>query len=376
MGKIYIYGCGNNGKNLLEIVKANDSQVEAFIDRDTQKHNTVVCGILCISLESAMMRGAKEDIVLVSPSNSADIVRLLEDNGFKKVFDMHKLADRSKFFIPKKVTEDDFEVVAPFNRYDSPYPDLEEIYKEEDKLFCKDKEVNDINLNIDRQKELISKMWEINAVDWSGEASDGHRYYSDNDWFGKGSADCLYYMMRIINPKKIIEVGSGFSTSVMLDTNNAYFDNHIKISCIEPYPERLKSLLMESDNLEIHETYLQNIPLEFFDQLQINDILFIDSSHVAKTNSDINYLFFEILPCLQSGVYIHFHDMFWPFEYPKKWIYQGRGYNELYLLRAFLMNNRDYSIQYFGNYLCKMHGDLLGGKLENCGENSLWIRKN
>lgn len=296
MEKIYIYGSGSNGKNLLEIVKANGSRVEAFIDEDAQKQNTVICGIPCFGLERAADRGVKEDIVLVSPHNSAVIVKTLENRGFKKVFDMHKLADRSKYFMPKKVAEDDFEGVAPFNRFDSPYPDLEGIYRDRDKLFSKDKKVNDINLNIHRQKELVSKMRKINEPHWIKEAGDGHRYYLNNDWFGKGSADCLYYMMRIVNPKMIVEVGSGFSTGVMLDTNNTYFDRQIKISCIEPYPERLKSLLMESDNIEIHETYLQNISLNFFDQLQANDILFIDSSHVAKTNSDINYLFFEILP--------------------------------------------------------------------------------
>lgn len=376
MEKIYIYGCGDNGRNLLEIIRANGNRVEAFIDGNDKKHNTMISGIRCIGLESAMEKGAKEDIVLVSPHNSEGIIKTLLDNGFKRIFDVHRLADKSKYFIPKRVADDDFEGVAPFNRYDSPYPDLGKIYENADRLFCKNKEIVDIDLDIDRQKELISKMQEIKEMNWNEEAGDGYRYYSNNNWFGKGSADCLYYMMRILNPQRIIEVGSGFSTSVMLDINNAYFNDGIRIVCIEPYSERLKSLLFITDNIEIHETYLQDIELECFEQLQKDDILFIDSSHMAKTNSDLTYLFFEILPRLKSGVYIHFHDIFWPFEYPEKWIYEGRGYNELYMLRAFLMNNKDYSIQYFGDYLCKMHGDILGDKLKDCGTNSIWIRKN
>jgi len=85
---------------------------------------------------------------------------------------------------------------------------------------------------------------------------------------------------------------------------------------IEPYPERLESLLKNNDSVTIHKNRLQEIPIEIFEGLNKNDILFIDSTHVSKFNSDVNYVFHKILPVLASGVHIHFHDVFYPFEYP------------------------------------------------------------
>lgn len=201
------------------------------------------------------------------------------------------------------------------------------------------------------------------------------RYYQNNVWFLKDSADALYYMMRILEPQNIIEVGSGFSTAVMLDTNEKYMDHRVTITSIEPNAKRLKSLLKPEDNIEIHEKSLQEIPTVFFEKLKRNDILFIDSSHVAKTNSDVTYILFEILPRLSDGVYIHFHDLFYPFVYPKKWVYEGRAYNEAYMLRAFLMNNEKYSIQLFGDMFLHTDVHKIPNHLRGCGAGSLWIKK-
>lgn len=115
--------------------------------------------------------------------------------------------------------------------------------------------------------------------------------------------------------------------------------------------------------------------MSVFEKLEENDILFIDSSHVSKMDSDVNFLFFEILPRLKSGVYIHFHDVFYPFIYPKEWIYEGRAYNEMYILRAFLMNNAQYKIQLFGHMLEYQCMDKIPKHLKGCGSGSLWIKK-
>lgn len=105
-----------------------------------------------------------------------------------------------------------------------------------------------------------------------------------------------------------------------------------------------------------------------------NDILFIDSSYISKMNSDVNYLFFNILPQLTEGVYIHFYDIMYPFLYPSKWIYERRVYNEMYILRAFLMNNKEYSVQLFGDMMSKKYADLFG-ELRGVGQGSFWMRK-
>lgn len=289
---------------------------------------------------------------------------------------MQKRLRRIKFFYPTTFTYTDYLYARPFNYYESPYPDIVEIHKKEKQIFTDDKEVLDIDFNIDRQFELIKMMQDINLPQWSvNKENSVYRYYYENKWFRKECAEALYYMLRIIKPKRIIEIGSGFSTAVMLDTNENYFNNQMEILSIEPRANRLKELLKPEDNLKIYEKDLQEVSLDFFDILDNDDILFIDSSHVSKINSDVNYLFFEILPRIKKNVYIHFHDMFYPFTYPSEWIYQGRAYNEMYLLRAFLMNNKQYSIQLFGDMLQKKCSDKIDIKLRGCGTGSIWIKK-
>ncbi len=130
-------------------------------------------------------------------------------------------------------------------------------------------------------------------------------------------------MLRILSPKKFIEVGSGFTSAVTLDTNEFYLDNKIELTFIKPNANLLKSILKKTDNINLIEKGLQDVPLDVFEQLESGDVLFIDSTHVSKIGSDVNYLFFEILPRLKKGVYIHLHDIFYPFEYPKQWILDG-----------------------------------------------------
>jgi hypothetical protein len=119
---------------------------------------------------------------------------------------------------------------------------------------------------------------------------------------------------------------------------------------------------------------------ELFDQLNENDILFIDSTHVSKTNSDVNKILFEILPRLKRGVLIHFHDIFYPFEYPKEWVLQwnGFGWNEDYILKAFLMYNNQFKIVMFNTFLEHFHKEWFKENMPLCLENeggSIWLQK-
>jgi hypothetical protein len=186
-------------------------------------------------------------------------------------------------------------------------------------------------------------------------------------------------MIRFLKPKRIIEIGSGFSSAVMLDTNELFFNNQINLTFIEPYPERLFSLISEKDKNATHiiQNEVQSVPLETFAQLQAGDILFIDSSHIIKTGSDVNYVIFEVLPILKPGVLIHFHDIFYPFEYPKEWVYAGRNWNEDYFLKAFLMYNETFEIRLFADYIHRMHKEAFR-RMPLCYKNfggSLWMEK-
>ena len=142
-------------------------------------------------------------------------------------------------------------------------------------------------------------------------------------------------------PDRIVEVGSGYSTLLMRAVNRAHFGDRIAIDCVEPYP---RDFLRHPDiGVTLHAHPVQSAPATLFSTLTAGDILFIDSSHVAKTGSDVNHLFFAVLPTLAEGVIVHVHDIFLPFEYPRAWVIDGRrSWNEQYLLRALLMDSRRY----------------------------------
>jgi len=107
-------------------------------------------------------------------------------------------------------------------------------------------------------------------------------------------------------------------------------------------------------------------------------VLFIDSSHVSKVGSDVNHILFNILPALRPSVRVHFHDVFYPFEYPENWIVNGRSWTEAYLLHAFLQFNDTFEIELFPNYLTRFHQDFFKQRMPLCLKDpggSIWLRK-
>ncbi|CAM3469304.1 Class I SAM-dependent methyltransferase [Flavobacterium longum] len=204
------------------------------------------------------------------------------------------------------------------------------------------------------------------------------RFYFDNDFYSYSDGFVLYAMMRHFKPKRIMEIGSGYSSAVMLDTAEN-FDLDVALTFIEPYPKRLYSLLTDADKnrVTIIEKDIQAIPVATFESLEAGDFLFVDSTHVSKTGSDVNYILFDILPALKPGVLIHFHDVFYPFEYPESWVFEGFNWNEDYLLRAFLMYNDAFKIRLFTEYLHRHHAaafDKMPLTRDNFGAN-LWLEK-
>ena len=194
-------------------------------------------------------------------------------------------------------------------------------------------------------------------------------------------------MIRRHRPKQLIEVGSGFSSAAMLDVNDRFFTGDIRFTFIEPYPKRLLGLLTAQDKAKckILQKGVQDVPISTFEALEKDDILFIDSSHVGKIGSDVLYILNSVLPALKAGVVIHFHDVMWPFEYPKVWFDIGRAWNEAYLLRAFLQYNGAFEILFFNSFLETHHRGTLEKQLPlmlkapsswiTPGNTSLWIRK-
>ena len=241
-----------------------------------------------------------------------------------------------------------YETWRPPGHYYSPIPDLNEVKAKHASIFNRGADqVLGVDLRRGDQLELLSRLQPFYDEQPFNEApTPDHRYYFENDWFRHADALSLYMFMRLLRPKRIIEVGSGFSSSVMLDVRDRFLPGQVELTCIDPETDRLMSLLRPQDHAStrIIADKVQNVGVEVFQALDANDILFIDSSHAAKIGSDVNYLFFEVIPRLRPGVHVHVHDIVFPFEYPEKWVYDGWAWNEAYLLRAFLMFNDSFEI--------------------------------
>jgi predicted O-methyltransferase YrrM len=273
------------------------------------------------------------------------------------------------------VQRDEFRAVLnklwePPGHFYSPIPSVEALKLKENEIFnVFPHELPGIELNENKQLALFDELKRYyDEQPFKAQQQNGFRYHFENNAFSYFDAIILFCMIRHLKPKRIIEVGSGYSSCIFLDTNELFFGNSIECTFIEPYPELLMSLITEEDKarIEIIPKNLQDVPESRFESLNVGDILFIDSSHISKTGSDVNYIFSKILPLIKSGVYIHFHDIFYPFEYPKEWVYQGRAWNEAYLLQAFLQYNNQFKIEIFNSYLDKFYKDRILKEMPLC----------
>lgn len=281
---------------------------------------------------------------------------------------------------------DNFRFIADHypGHFYSPIPDLAEVKRNAPLAGG----VLGVELRPQAQRQFLAECAEaFRPLPFSVARSDGFRYYLDNPFFSFGDGIILYCMLRRFKPKHIIEIGSGFSSAAMLDTADRYLGRDCRITFIEPYPDRLRSLLRAEDlsrhSLEVKP--VQQVDLSIFDQLAAGDILFVDSSHVAKSGSDLAHILFNILPRVQRGVIVHFHDIFWPFEYPLVWYEAGRAWNEAFFLRAFLQYNSAFEVLFFNSYMAetepktieKLWPEMLSQPSfrETMGNSSLWLQR-
>ncbi len=272
----------------------------------------------------------------------------------------------------------------PPGHYYSPVISPEEVKAKEDYLFTiSSNKIPGIELNEEKQMLLLNELFaNYPSIPFDHEKQNDLRYYYHNNAYAYSDGIFLNLMMRHFKPKRIIEIGAGYSSVAMMDTNELFFNNSIALTFIEPFPERFYSLCKPGDKAlhTIIVKNLQDIDQSLFETLEDGDFLFIDSTHVSKTGSDVNKILFEIMPLLKKGVFIHFHDIFYPFEYPKEWVlgWSGFGWNEIYLVKAFLMHNHDYGIILFNTFLEHFHEDWFRNNMPLCLKDrggSLWIRK-
>jgi len=268
--------------------------------------------------------------------------------------------------------------VVPAHFY-SPVPVLRRL---PDSVFERQSPLLGIDMNVQAQLDFLDNVCARYKPEYDRfglhEPADGAPYYSLNGMFGAIDGDLLYCMVRHFKPKRIIEIGSGWSTLVAtyaLRQNKRETGEMGGLVAIEPYPGRHLRKGFEG-LIQVIPQDAQQVPLDLFQTLGENDILFIDSSHVVKTGSDVCYEFLEIIPSLKPGVLVHVHDIFLPCEYPRHWLRRERLFwNEAYLLQAFLVGNRSFEVVLAGHFLKVRYPERMSRLFRTEDVQSFWMRR-
>ncbi len=196
-------------------------------------------------------------------------------------------------------------------------------------------------------------------------------YIPQNGYYDTPDAEALYLMVRRFAPSHVIEVGCGNSTRI---TRQAVIDGALetRITAIDPYPR--------ADIAHVVDTFeqkrLEDVDPALFETLRSGDILFIDSSHQVRMSNDVAHLFCRIIPALAAGVVIHVHDVFLPYEYPKRFFYDCPSWGEQYMLHT-LMQGGGYEVLWPGYYLQRGRPESHAALpfLKTGRAQSFWMRK-
>ena len=249
----------------------------------------------------------------------------------------------------------------PPGHYYSPVPTMNEIEAQQDRIFQRPDHLAGLDLNEDAQLALFKTLAPL-ISDVSFNVEPGARTAATSPTtppMATATAPSSKPSYATCARPATSRWAPAGPPPSRLDTNDRYLDGRLRLTCIEPYPDDLNRLVRPGDDVEIIVSPVQDVDLARFEELEAGDILFIDCSHVVKTGSDAHHLITRVLPVVPSGVYIHIHDMFWPFEYPRSWIEEGRVWTEAYLLHAFLSFNPEFEIVLFNDWLTTKHHELM-----------------
>lgn len=218
-----------------------------------------------------------------------------------------------------------------------------------------------IDLNVDGQIRFLRELNFERELDFlSAPKASGLDFRFGNQSFETGDAEFLYQVIRRLRPARIFEIGSGHSTLMAraaIARNRLEDPSHAcRHVCIEPY----EMPWLESAGVEVIRQRVEAVDLSLFKELEPNDLLFIDSSHVIRPQGDVVTEYLEILPTLRSGVWVHVHDVFTPRDYLDEWVKKSLLlWNEQYLLEAFLTHNDCWTLMAAVNFLKNRHFDEL-----------------
>jgi Methyltransferase domain len=272
---------------------------------------------------------------------------------------------------------------APPGHFYSPICDPAELRSSRERIWPNppSNESAGVDFNLPEQFDRLSHFARYTAdIDFPVDPpADPTRYFYGNDQFPCMDAEVLFCFLRHLRPKQMIEIGSGFSTLVAAEVNRRFLGSKMRLTCVEPFP---RQFLIDgiSGVTDLVRQGVQQLDFAKFESLDHDDILFVDSSHVSRTGSDVNHLVFEIFPRLKPGVYVHIHDIFLPDDYPVKWaIDDGRNWNEQYVIRAFLQYNTEFQVVWASYLMATRHPAKTAEvfrRFPSLGAGgSLWIRR-
>lgn len=261
--------------------------------------------------------------------------------------------------------------ITPVHFY-QPIPDTRELAK----AYPKRSTLAGIDWDEADQRDLLTqfKAYAGETTTFPAKASSPDSFYLDNGLFVGIDPHLYYCMVRHFKPRKVIEVGAGFSTLIAAQALKA--NGNGQLIAVEPYPRPF--IAKGVDGIQHIAQKAEALGVSFFDQLEANDILLIDSSHIVKTGGDVNYLILDVLPRLKSGVIVHIHDIFLPFDYPEEWTLTNHWFwTEQYLVQAYLIHNSRVEILLANNFLAETSSDDLKRLFPNALKwtgGSLWLR--
>lgn len=275
--------------------------------------------------------------------------------------------------------------VDPFHYY-SPLPDMKKTRKNLAR-WRQESSMPAVQMDLDNQLSFIKQL-----KAFSSECDDLPSFHEVTEagygmGYGEVEAHFLHCMIRYLKPRLVIEVGSGVSTYFALNAMDMNAKDSkptlAEMQCIEPFPTKKCETLESEKRITLLAKEVQDVPVSFFERLKERDILFIDSTHAGKIDSDVYFIYLEILPRLKPGVVVHIHDICFPFltcqpEHPVFPL--SMLWNEGALCQAFLAFNDAFEILMCQSYLhykqpCAI-GDLLSVyDLKRHFPSSLWLRK-
>jgi Methyltransferase domain len=169
--------------------------------------------------------------------------------------------------------------------------------------------------------------------------------------FGRVEAEVLFCLVAQKRPARIVQVGAGVSTAVVLAAVGAVREAgeaayRPRVTCIDPFPSPYLQSMAQQSRITLIEQGAERVPLETLTDLGPGDLLFVDSTHAVRPGSEVNRIVFEVLPRLERGCLVHFHDVLFPYDY-SPWILRDALFfgGETELLLAFLSCNERYAIR-------------------------------